>query len=288
MLRNVRFRLLNIEFCRCDRSWHFENVNSPFSRLYLVTAGESRVRHHGREYRLTAGTQHLIPCFTTHDCHCPDWFELYFLHFTSEIGQGSDLFAVQEYECHRQAGNVEFERFGRLLELNPNKKLDERDPTKPTSKNIYTYRYDNEHREALCDRVESQALLRLLLVPILREAHVAPEEKTIRARRRFDDVLAHIDTHLSERIALADLAAVASLETNYFSRRFHQTFGVRPVEYINRRRIERAQSLLLFTNDNQDRIAKQVGFSDWAYLSRVFRKYIGISPGRYRQQNLLA
>ena len=178
--------------------------------------------------------------------------------------------------------------FERLLKLNPGKKLDERDPTKLTSKDIYTYRYDDERREALCDRVESQALLRLLLVPILRGAHVAPEEKTIRARRRFDDVLAYIDAHLSERIALADLAAVASLETSYFSRLFHQTFGVRPVEYINRKRIERAQSLLLFTNDNQDRIAKHVGFSDWSYLSRVFHKYIGVSPGRYRQQNRLA
>ena len=75
------------------------------------------------------------------------------------------------------------------------------------------------------------------------------------------------------------------LEPGYFSRLFYELMGVRPIEFINRKRIEKVQRLLVTTSDNLDNIARIVGLSNWAYLSRVFKKYTGVTPGQYRKQS---
>ena len=50
-----------------------------------------------------------------------------------------------------------------------------------------------------------------------------------------------------------------------------------------RKRIEKAQLLLLTTHDSQEKIAWDVGFSDLSYFCRQFKKYTQMSPGRYRR-----
>jgi AraC-like DNA-binding protein len=54
-----------------------------------------------------------------------------------------------------------------------------------------------------------------------------------------------MDSHLYEPISLSDLAAAAGLSRNYFAAQFRVATGLRPHEYLLRRRIERAQKLLV-------------------------------------------
>ena len=56
-------------------------------------------------------------------------------------------------------------------------------------------------------------------------------------------------------------------------------------DYLNRLRILRAQEYLANTPDSITLIAMQVGYSDAAYFSRVFRKQVGQSPSDFRKQN---
>lgn len=60
--------------------------------------------------------------------------------------------------------------------------------------------------------------------------------------------------------------------------------GQSPVDFINRKRIERAQFLLLGEKAPLKETAEEVGFQDVYYFSRIFRKITGISPARYRMQ----
>lgn len=69
---------------------------------------------------------------------------------------------------------------------------------------------------------------------------------------------------------------------DYLSRIFHRELGITPWDYLNRYRMIRARELLRLTDDPVGSVARQVGFSDAAYFSRVFRNVCGASPSQYR------
>ena len=68
----------------------------------------------------------------------------------------------------------------------------------------------------------------------------------------------------------------------YLSRRFKQEVGVTLTEYVNQKRIERAEALLKVTELPVSEVAAAVGILDGNYFSRLFRKQTGMSPSKYR------
>jgi len=79
------------------------------------------------------------------------------------------------------------------------------------------------------------------------------------------------------------LAERLHLSPSQFTRRFEAAFGVAPSEYQAALRTERACALLLETDWTLERIATACGYRDGFYLSRVFRKRMGLSPSAYRK-----
>jgi len=83
---------------------------------------------------------------------------------------------------------------------------------------------------------------------------------------------------------LRQLAELAHLEATYFSRQFSRRFGLSPVQYIQRQRIERAQRLLWETDATLSVIAEQTGFSSPFHLSKTFKKLTGMPPSEFRRR----
>jgi AraC-like DNA-binding protein len=71
----------------------------------------------------------------------------------------------------------------------------------------------------------------------------------------------------------------------YISRAFRRTTRVTPHQWLIRKRVERAQELLLRGRIGLAEVAVVCGFVDQSHLSRVFARFAGVSPGRWRQQN---
>jgi AraC family transcriptional regulator len=96
-------------------------------------------------------------------------------------------------------------------------------------------------------------------------------------------VLAHIEANLSASIKNKDLAAIARLSTYHFNVAFRNSVGHPPHGYIIRRRIERAQGLMLSTDRALSDIAAECGLADQAHFTRLFGKIVGESPGAWRR-----
>jgi transcriptional regulator GlxA family with amidase domain len=96
-------------------------------------------------------------------------------------------------------------------------------------------------------------------------------------------VTTHIEMNLEAAITTKDLAALARLSLFHFCRAFRDSFGESPHGYVTRRRVERAQGLMLTTNVSLGRIATDCGFTDQAHLSKLFRRILGESPGVWRR-----
>ena len=73
------------------------------------------------------------------------------------------------------------------------------------------------------------------------------------------------------------------MSPTYFSYVFKQITGRTFTEYLNYLRIMKAKELLTNSNKTVSGISYEVGFNDPAYFDRVFKKEVGMSPGKYRK-----
>jgi AraC family transcriptional regulator len=99
-------------------------------------------------------------------------------------------------------------------------------------------------------------------------------------------VARYVDANLDQPICNEDLATIARLNISHFGRAFRNSFGEPPHEYVIRRRVERAQGLMLSTSAPLSAIALDCGLADQAHLSRLFRRVVGESPRAWRRARL--
>ena len=96
-----------------------------------------------------------------------------------------------------------------------------------------------------------------------------------------------IDRAYARPLDIAELARVAIVSEAHFIRTFKGTFGETPHRYLQRRRIERAMTLLRTTDGSVSEICLDVGFTSFATFSRTFRSIVGESPSTYRDRGAL-
>lgn len=96
-------------------------------------------------------------------------------------------------------------------------------------------------------------------------------------------LIAFIDARLTEPIRIEDLAELLNLSESHFSRAFRTAFGTSAHDYLTRRRVEVAQSLMLTSQEPLCAIALQCGLSDQSHFTRVFRRIVGETPYAWRR-----
>jgi AraC family transcriptional regulator len=99
--------------------------------------------------------------------------------------------------------------------------------------------------------------------------------------RRVDT---YIESHLGRDPSLAELANECGLSPGYFARAFGASTGMSPHRWLMKRRIERAKRLLLAGSQGLAEIAAVCGFFDQSHLNRVFARFEGCAPGKWRRQ----
>ena len=93
----------------------------------------------------------------------------------------------------------------------------------------------------------------------------------------------YLDSNYSENITLDHLSALSHLNKYYLSHEFTKYYGISPINYLNRKRIDVCKELLENTDYGISDIAHLVGFSSQSYLSQSFRKSCGMTAGTYRK-----
>ncbi|KAA3451592.1 AraC family transcriptional regulator [Mesorhizobium sp. SARCC-RB16n] len=95
----------------------------------------------------------------------------------------------------------------------------------------------------------------------------------------------YIEANLGETITLSDMAAVTGLSRMHFAAQFRAATGIRPHEFLLRRRIERAKEMLAKTQTPLVEIALSIGFQTQSHFSVVFKRFVGETPNRWRSIN---
>ncbi|MBB6019092.1 AraC-like DNA-binding protein [Paenibacillus sp. JGP012] len=130
------------------------------------------------------------------------------------------------------------------------------------------------------ENIETKQRLHRLLIRLIRnvKSNAAPQAG-------MDQVLNYMTHHYMKEIRIEQLAAMAGLSVNHFTRTFKREFHMTPVEYLMQQRISKAKQLL-FSTEKIRVIAERVGYKDEHYFSRVFKKREGIAPTLYMKNKI--
>jgi AraC-like DNA-binding protein len=115
---------------------------------------------------------------------------------------------------------------------------------------------------------------------------LTPEESGIglppRMYRRVNE---YIDAHLDSALDIPELAQTLSMSESHFARCFRNSSGFTPHNYVMRRRLRRAEELLVQTDLPLIDIALATGFADQSHFSRRFHELTGLGPRAFRAQH---
>ncbi|MCM8901449.1 PocR ligand-binding domain-containing protein [Caldicoprobacter algeriensis] len=109
------------------------------------------------------------------------------------------------------------------------------------------------------------------------------ETKKVRNAKSLGEALKYIRENYNKDITLEDVARNVYISPYYLSHLFKEELNITFLEYLTMVRMEEAKKLLKDTSLSIVAIASQVGYEDASYFSKVFKKYVGISPGQYRK-----
>ncbi|HEY2247365.1 MAG TPA: AraC family transcriptional regulator [Bradyrhizobium sp.] len=129
----------------------------------------------------------------------------------------------------------------------------------------------------------SAAIVMRLLTSTERAAPVARPRVAELARWRLRRAIEFVETNLVNSISSSDIAAATGLTRMHFAAQFKAATGLRPHEYLLRRRVERGQEMLLQTDMSVVEIALSVGFQSQSHFTVVFNRFVGRPPHAWRQ-----
>lgn len=139
-----------------------------------------------------------------------------------------------------------------------------------------------EEAEAVCHYL-MLALLRKVLA-LTSNIHEQPVPEPDILGRRIKE---YIDRHYTEPITLQDIGEALHMSPYYLSHVFKQMSGYSPVQYLLRRRIGEAQTLLITTDYSITRISEMVGYDTQSYFNLQFTKHVGMPPNKYRKNYIV-
>lgn len=92
-----------------------------------------------------------------------------------------------------------------------------------------------------------------------------------------------IDSDCAAPVSVAELAKIAGVHPVHLARRFRDAYGCSVGEYVRRRQLQAAEELLVSSQLDLREVALRCGFADQSHFSKVFRRSLGVPPGRYRR-----
>ena len=229
-------------------------------QMIIIAKGGAVFLHHGKEIILSGGEMILIPPFVRNEYRYIDYAHAMWIHFTGTAA----------------------EKIVRQYDIEP----------------FCKYRIsDTTHFFVYAEKIVKEFQLRkvgfmnncngyLLHILTLVKRRIDAEFFSENHRAVPDLTLAieEMQTDFSKNRNISEYAEMFNISVSYFIHLFTQQFGGSPYQYLLSIRISQAKYLLTETNMRINDIAKNIGYDDPFYFSRIFKKHIGVSPSAYRKK----
>ena len=254
--------ILQIEaYCFHGAAQVFPNHFHDYYAIGYIQNGKRRLSCKNREYVLSAGDMVIFNPGDNHSC----------------VQMGD---TALDYLCINISKEVMIEL---AREITGENKLPEFYPNVIADDDISRYLY-SLHGMIMGDYgkfIKEEAFLLLMSMLISRYGQ-HPQDHVAHCRDAIEKACLFMDSHFAERISLEQLCRIAGLSKSSLLRTFTVSKGVTPYNYLQSVRIDNAKRLLESGYSPAD-AALKTGFSDQSHFTNYFTRFIGISPGMYRE-----
>lgn len=222
--------------------------------------GEGRIELDGQTHRLTPGKGFAVKV--------PSRFRYYYDDTAQQPWEFIWLNAKGE-DALRMWDRI-IERSGSLLSL--------RDSSPALERFWELYRGVSE--EQLTEPTElSVRLYRFMLALLMPDAgtQTRVESASIAGKAKL-----FMKEHVAQPLSLREIAEHCGVTGEYLCRLFRKNEAISPLEYLRRRRIEKAVAMLRSTSLDVGEVGRRCGFESSSYFGKTFKTYMGLSPSAFR------
>ncbi|WP_235929797.1 helix-turn-helix domain-containing protein [Chengkuizengella marina] len=103
---------------------------------------------------------------------------------------------------------------------------------------------------------------------------------------RLKPVLDYVDSHLMDKISIATAAQMVNMSYYHFVKFFKNTIQMTFIEYVNYKKIKKAERMLLTREDSITQIGESINMNNMAHFYKIFKKYNHCSPNEFRKKML--
>lgn len=277
----LRLLTLNVGLANHYGDWNWKNVRSPFARLYYVTEGTAQIEMPSGVYTLTPHHLYFIPAYTKHSYICDSTFSHYYIHIYEDLQSEMSILEQWDYPMEVNACNTDLELVKRLCFINPFLKLPQSNPDAYDNHQTLVSNLQLNQRRPFCDKVESRGILFVLMSRFLKYATPKAEVRDDRIQMSLN----YIRKNIGSRLDIDLLADKACMSKDHYIRVFKRETGETPNVYITKRKLEKAELSLVTTALPIKSIADSLGYDDYSYFNRIFKKNAGVTPLQYRESH---
>lgn len=230
--------------------------------LIVVTGGTGSVMIGDDSYELSSGCALYIPMHTPFRMETEAGMRSYWFHFS----------------CHAHASAVSCEELARIPGMDTfYPPQGETHFVVQSAEKILSYwLHPYSEGQVLSDAALLDALARLLLVAHAKEREASPDA-VVQEAERF------IQAHARQALSLEMISQHVGMSKYHLTRKFTKAYGVSPVQYHTRVRMQHAKRLLALRTMPVKEVAAQLGYSSLHAFSRAFHREVGVPPSMFAE-----
>jgi AraC-like DNA-binding protein len=277
---HLNLLLLNAGMATHHADWNWRGVNSPFTRLYLVTGGSANLWMPDGIHTLTPNHLYLIPAFTTHGYENDGFFSLCYIHIYEDSKEGLSMLEQYALPVEIPASPLDVSLVERLLSTNPGRELKRSDPATYDNTSTLLQNIAINTQQSFSHVIETQGILLQLLSRFLNYANL----KVSITNNQVEKTINYIRKNIASPMTTGQLAKMCFLSEDHFIRVFKRELHLTPIQYINQKKIERAQLMLTISSLSIKDIAYSLSFDNLSYFNKIFKKITGFTPSQYQEK----
>lgn len=262
---------------------HFKRTVNEYI-LYFMKSGEMHIQENGVEYILKKGDSFVLEPNLVHEGTAKHACDYYYIHFTH-----TEIQSVEIEDLHTLARRVLLEEDIPTANEQSICYLPKFVGFSSSTRLQHFYHFLNEMVQLYHGRSYNRTLtaMRLseLCIEISREylktALHSSRQKSTKSLIKVNALLDFIHQNYAHKITGADIEQAFECNFDYMNRVFSQITGHTITKYINQVRINHAKEMLDATHLSIGEIGYLAGLEDPYYFSKVFKKYVGMSPSEY-------
>lgn len=257
---NIYLHVMEADYIRGDhwwedaagRNWWNRTSMYDFDMIYYVKAGRFDLHMDGEKHRISQGQMVYIPAGThlKYDFDGKTQLEKFYTHFYLQLGRHPIKESFQFCPVITVKDTARADRIFQLL---------------MGSTGI----------------LGRKGVLLQLVEFFLQESQAA-----ISPVDAMQEAAQYICDHCEETLSVRELARQSGYSKDHFTRRFKETIGRTPRQYMNDMKLDQAKKLLRTTDMSISRIAATLGFCDAGYFTNFFCEKAGVTPSYYRKQRI--